>query len=258
MDIKDIARTMRSRMPWDTARRVFDSGEVGKAHGWDNTLRKIEDEYSDDKTVAATLSASLTEHVLCGEKLTSFHRISKKRMAELSEAASRLRPRTSAFRESYPAAVSAEIIEETFPQEPTLVAVETREDGVGVVYASTRAIQIREPIDISLMPEGAGDLLDGFDEVVGIKLKKYQAMDDVWIPHSGSYIDIRVDFPKGMHRDTGVATQDAIKRLSFGTPAIFRPDLNVCRNECHVLRLSTIPTFGRYVTLKRRGRKRGK
>lgn len=213
MDIKNIARTMRARMPWDTARRVFDFGKVEKAHGWDNTLRKIEDDYSDNEAVTQTLSAALADHVLCGEKLTSFHRLTKKQMAELSDAASRLRPKSTPFRESYPAAIDQKMIDETFPEDPTLVAVEKREDGIGVVYASTRAIQVREPIDISAIPDDAGDLLDGYDEVVGIKLKKYQAMDVVWIPHSGSYIDIRVDFPKGMHRDTGVATQEAIKRL---------------------------------------------
>lgn len=212
MDIEDVAETMRSRMPWDTARRVFDSGEIQKAHGWDNTLRKLVENSADDDAVIEHLSAALKEHILCGEKLTRFYRVPTRELAEIRDAVMSLRPRPSAFREMYPAAISSDAIDDPFPREPTLVAVETNEDGVGVVFASTRAVHIRQPIDVSALPEDAAELLEDFDEVLGIKLKKFQAMDVVWIPHRGSFIDVRVDFPRGMHRDTAGAINEDIKR----------------------------------------------
>lgn len=209
MSIEDIAKTMASRMPWDTAKRVFDSGEIEKSHGWDNTVRKLADENADDEEAAAYLSGALSHHILCGEKLSRFYKLSKVDMDALRVAALDLQPKNTEFRKAYPSNISDELIEETFPQKHTLAAVEKNDDGVGLVFASTRAVEMRQPIELDILPEDAAELLEGFSEVVGIKLIKFQAMDVVWIPHKGSFVDVRVDFPRGMHLDTGSAAHEA-------------------------------------------------
>lgn len=62
-----------------------------------------------------------------------------------------------------------------------------------------------------------------------------QAMDVVWIPSSGNVIDIRIDFPQGMHRDVGEAAQAAVRSEFFkligaddslGTPVNLFPLIN--------------------------------
>lgn len=211
MDIKDIAETMRGRMPWDTGRRVLDSGGIEKAHGWENTVRKLADKSADDDGAIEYLSSAVKRHILGGEKLSRFYRLTKKDIVVLRNAALELRPKNSEFRKAYPAAMSEEKIEETFPQKHTLVEIEKTEDGVGVVFASTRAIQVRQQIDISELGEEVAEFLDGYDEVLGVKLLKFQAMDVVWIPHFGTHIDVRVDFPRGMHLDTGGAAHEATR-----------------------------------------------
>jgi hypothetical protein len=211
MDIEAIAKTMKARMPWDTARRVFDSGEIKKAHGWENTVRKLVETSAGDKTAINYLSAALKEHILCGEKLSRFYRLTRKDMSLVRNAAVELDPKDSAFLKAYPSAMSETQIEESFPQEHTIVAVETNKDGVGVVFASTRAMEVRQPIDLAELPESTAEALDRYDEVLGVRLLKFQAMDVVWIPHNGSFIDVRVDFPRGMHRDTAAATHQTVR-----------------------------------------------
>lgn len=213
MNIKAIAQAMRERMmPWDTARRVFDAGEIDKAHGWDNTLRKLDEVDVEPEEDVEHLGRYLKGHILGGEKLTRFYKLPKAQIAELRNAVLDLTPPNTAMKRAYPLNLSADEIEESFPRPHRLVAVERTEDGVGVVFGSTRAIQTRETIDPEDFPDSASSILEQFDEIVGVKLKKFQAMDVVWIPHDGRYVDVRVDSPRGMHLDVGGGAHAATNR----------------------------------------------
>jgi hypothetical protein len=63
-------------------------------------------------------------------------------------------------------------------------------------------------LDSTDLKEG---LYDEYEEVYGLKQIRHQAMDIVWIPTHGNYIDVRIDFPQGMHRDVGEAAQAFVK-----------------------------------------------
>lgn len=215
MAIKEIARAMRERMPWDTARRVFDAGNIEKAHGWDNTLRKIDEIEAEPEEDVEYLGRSLKGHILGGEKLTRFYRLTRNQISELRDAVLELTPSNTAMKRAYPLNLDSDQIEARFPLEHRLIAVERTDEGVGVVFGSTRAVQIRETIDPEDLPDRAISILSQFDEIVGIKLKKFQAMDVVWIPHDGRYVDVRVDFPRGMHLDVGGGAHAATPRSFF-------------------------------------------
>jgi hypothetical protein len=118
--------------------------------------------------------------------------------------------------------------------EPTLIAIEEVDDGLAAVYSSVRALRVREPVDPSLLSAADAKLLAAYDEVIGLKLIRHQAIDVVWVPNSGSVIDLRVDFPKGTHADVVGAIQNMliaaftglIKTNPFGNPINLFPLIN--------------------------------
>ncbi|MDF0579713.1 hypothetical protein [Bradyrhizobium yuanmingense] len=219
-----IADTLRARMPWDVGKRVLERGEIPRSRGWENTLEKLEGEYSEDEETAEYLTRALKEHVACGEKLVRFYRLSNQDIRTLRDAVERIEPASSSFSRAYPNKISDEEIDETYPRRMSLAAVERSRAGTALVYASTRAIQIRHPIDTEELSEEAAEALSEFDEVVGIKLQKYQAMDVVWVPNNGRVMDVRVDFPKGM-------TTEAAAHVTFG----LRERMNAMLNDTDVM-----------------------
>ena len=159
-----------------------------------------------------TLELALKQHILCGEKSTRFYRMNRTKMDALRNAASQATASNNRFHRVYPAQLDDEEIAGRI-HAPTLAAVEQNEDGLGLVFASTRALHKREHIEPATLGEDAASALEDYDEVIGISLKKYQAMDVVWIPHSGNYAEVRIDYPKGMHADTLEAAHNSTKIL---------------------------------------------
>ena len=215
MTPEQLIKTMRGRMPFDTARKILEGHEVGRGMGWDNTLRRFLEDDVDDE-VLESLTEALKQHILCGEKSTRFYRLNKASMEALRNSVRQINVPNNRFQRAYPAQLDDEEIDGRI-RPPTLAALERSEDGIGLVYASTRAFHKRESIDPSTLGDDAASALENYDEVIGISLQKYQAMDVVWIPHRGNYVEIRVDYPKGMHADTLEAAHNSTKLLFANT-----------------------------------------
>lgn len=203
-------------MPWNVAQSVLTEIELPKSRGWDKTVERLSrhDPALEDK--AEPLRRAVIEHLVCGEKLTRFYKLSDQQLSTLRQAIDVVEVPDSAFRETYPIALSEELLP-MLPNGQSLVAVERTGDGTAALFASVRVVTVRELIDRSTLPTAVAEALDDFDEIFGAKTARRQAIDVLWIPHEGNYVDVRVDFPDGMHIDVGEAaharTRESINRI---------------------------------------------
>ncbi|WP_035968817.1 hypothetical protein [Bradyrhizobium sp. WSM1417] len=211
MTPEQLIRTMRGRVPFDIARKILEAHEIERGMGWDSTQHRfLQNDF--DEEVLESLGEALKQHILCGEKSIRFYRLNRASMEALRNSVGQVTVSNSRFQRAYPAQLDDSEIDGRI-RPPTLAAIEQNDDGVGLVFASTRAFHKREHIDPSTLGDDAASALENYDEVIGISLQKYQAMDVVWIPHRGNYAEIRIDYPKGMHADTLEAAHNSTKLL---------------------------------------------
>jgi hypothetical protein len=207
MDMSEIVHTMSLRMPWPVAQRVLADAELPRGHGWERTISALSDETVDFSEKIEAAASALIEHHLCGEKLVRMYKVTPDAKAGIQKKLERIKVPESDFKESYPIYLTEDKLDDA-PNTPTLIAIEHAEHGTGVVFSSARIVTTRETLDSADLKEG---LYDEYEEVYGLKHVRHQAMDIVWIPAKGNYIDVRIDFPHGMHRDVGEAAQAHVK-----------------------------------------------
>jgi len=206
MEMAEIARTMRARMSWPVAQRVLRERDIPRSHGWEKTIAALSDETTDFSAKIDEGLEALVEHHLCGEKLVRIFEIDKDVKAQLLKKIAKLPIPKTTFSEKYPLYLSETELEAA-PEKPTLVAIEKKHSGIGLIFASARVITTREVIADSKLKDGVADQ---YDEVYGLKEVRHQAMDIVWVPAKGNHVDVRVDFPLGMHRDVGEAAHAVV------------------------------------------------
>jgi hypothetical protein len=96
-----------------------------------------------------------------------------------------------------------------------LISVEDSEAGTTAMLASVRTISVREVLDRTSMPQPATEELAAYDEIIGVRHVRHQAMDVLWIPARGKFIELRIDSPKGFHKDAvAVAIEQVIQRVN--------------------------------------------
>ena len=212
MSIGSIARDMKTRMPWDVGKRILALNDVARGHGWERTVDRLAARETELAAHADDLTTALTEHYLVGEKLVRFYELSRQEISDLRSKLSSKRTPRNDFSDVYPTLLDEAKIEESYPHEHVLAHVHKGEDGIAAVFASSRAIFVREPIHVEDLSGQLATRLSEYDEIYGVKLVKYQAMDVVWVPHTGIMIDVRIDFPRGMHHDQALAAQEATRK----------------------------------------------
>ncbi|WP_441230062.1 hypothetical protein AB7828_10095 [Tardiphaga sp. 215_C5_N2_1] len=207
MDMADIARSMSARMPWPVGSRILNVEDLPRGHGWEKTVAGLSDQSVDFSGKIDAAAAALVEHYLCGEKLVRFYEIDAGSNPAIAQALEVATIPDGQFKDSYPAYLSEDELASA-SNDPTLVAIEKTESGTGLVFASARVIVKREPLDDADLPE---TLVDQYEEIYGVRQIRYQAMDIIWVPSHGKYVDVRVDYPKDMQRDTGGAAQTILQ-----------------------------------------------
>jgi hypothetical protein len=211
MKIGPIVRSMSERMPWDVGQRVFSELDLAKGHGWARTVSKYEDlDVSDEQ--GTKLQEALTQHLICGEKLSRFYTLSSKEMEALRSAALKLQPGEDTLSSAYPLVVPEDQIAQEYPHPHRLVSVETREDGIALVFAGSRAVVLRQELDASELPELVAAALADYDEITVVKLRKHEIFDVVWLPHDANVVDVRIDFPKGMNLEVGAFAHEKTRQ----------------------------------------------
>jgi hypothetical protein len=135
-------------------------------------------------------------------------------IADLKVRAAALHVPNSPFQEAYPILLGEAALGQQEPAGPTLTAVVKYEDGTAIVLASTRYLTTREIMDPADLPEAAAAELSEFSEVIGVRHQRLEAIDMLWIPDNGDYVELRADYPFGMQQRQGiVALERAAARL---------------------------------------------
>lgn len=193
-------------MPWSVGQLVLSESSISRARGWDATVERLCSSGSRSDAKLDELATSLKEHLLCGEKLIRFYELSSAEKDELLQHI-----HTTALPEgpavnAYPALLSVEDMA-SHPSGLQLVSVEHRENGTALVYSSIRTITQRVEISKTELSQSAAEELSDFEEIYAVKNTKLQAIDTLWVPNGGNYVDVRVDYPLGMLRQTGEIAQ---------------------------------------------------
>jgi hypothetical protein len=191
----DIVRSMRARMPWGVARRLFKSRGLDRAQGWVRTLARVTE--SDDRYEAAEneLESALEEHIMCGEKIVQLFEFEEEELVELRGAAQELEVDASPFSQAYPLLLNEDQLRALQGQPPVLIAKVTYDDGLALVLASVRYLMTRETVIVAELTDKAADELAGFNELIGIRHQRLEALDVLWIPNEEGYVELRADSP---------------------------------------------------------------
>lgn len=225
MELSDIARSMRTRMPWPVGQKVLRVLNLARGHGWDQTVDKLSAADLNHEQMEA-LCQALREHLTCGEKSSRFYEIDQAAAARSVAVVPELVISDSAFSAAYPGVVTEGELA-GLPAEPTLTAVEEDEDGVAFIFCSVRTIVVRETLGPEdFPPEAADDVFSSYDEIVGLKNKRLQAVDVVWVPRTGGRVDVRVDYPAGMTKEVADAAHMIVRNafnLLFESPVLRDP-----------------------------------
>lgn len=199
--ISDIARTMRTRMPWPVGRKILVENGFSRGQGWEQTVEKLR---SAKHTNVDDLEMALREHTLCGEKLTGFYRVDSGSIERAREAVLAAKIDATPFSLAYPASLSEDELA-VQPNRFVLTAVEANDDGIAAVFSSVRVVTVREEIEPEDVPNSASGIFDDYEQIIGLKTVRFQAFDVVSLPHKGTLADVRVDFPPGTHQDVALA-----------------------------------------------------
>ena len=208
---------MRDRVPWETAQKILSATNAPRGMGWERTLQKLADADPEAAKHIDALRNSLVQQERVGEKLSRFYRLSSGDMEELRAKLLSSEITSGPFSNKYPSLLTDGELKELGSHPHTLVAVEKTEDGIAAVYCAVRTILIREAVSISGLGSAAADLLAGYDKVFGYKQRRMQAFDVVWVPHSGNYVDVRVDYPDGVNIATGEIAQNEVRSALHNT-----------------------------------------
>jgi hypothetical protein len=119
---------------------------------------------------------------LTGEKVCRFYRLKppELKVLRVSLAATKVTP--NPMQAAYPFLLGENELKKMQLGQPTLIAVEAVNGGLAAVYGSVRAPRVREEVDPTKLPDGAAKMLSGYDEVIGLKLIRHQAIDVVGCP----------------------------------------------------------------------------
>lgn len=196
-------------MPWPVGQKVLASHHLERGQGWDKTVERHENGNTSPEK-EAELSGILKEHLITGEKLSQFSLVTDREKDILRTAILAAQPADSLYRQRYPNLLSEQQLS-TQSRGLNLVAVEQLDDGLAAVFTSVRTVTIRETFETGELPAAAADALQGYDEIVGLKNLRLQAFDVVWVPTQGNVVELRVDFPRGMHQASGEAALEQIR-----------------------------------------------
>lgn len=185
---------MRGRMSWTIARQIMKSNGISVGQGWTNTIDKLKP--IEDIVDTGVLQDALIEHYLCGEKLTKLYQIDDQFGARLSSFVKNFEIADTPAAQAFPLGLSRSQIEQEDGRMKA-ISVQSNADGVGLLFSSVYKFQKTEEIPFNHFEDPA-DMKSRFNEIVGTRFERQELFHVVWIPHDGDFIEIRVDYPRGL------------------------------------------------------------
>ena len=214
MGILEVAQSMRARIPWSVAQRIFQSAGLPRGQGWDKTLERLRNVDPAPFGVESEVEDALVEHYHCGEKTVRLFHVSSERRGAIREKLDRVKIGHSVFGDYFPLLVPVEKLPDE-PLAPVLISVEKSDAGTTAVLASVRTISVREVLDRNSMPDSTTEELSAYDEIIGVRHIRHQAMDVLWIPAKEKFVELRIDSPRGFHKDAVViAVEQTIQSVN--------------------------------------------
>lgn len=207
--MKKMFRTLRHRMSWTNAKKLLNSAGISTSHGWDGTLKKLKAEPQNFDM--GKIEDGLVEHILCGEKFTKLYKIEPSARTALQNVISQQQPADVPAFHRYPHLMKDEHLSDS-DGDLNVVAVESNEDGVGVVYSSVLWVTTREEIAFNEF-EDPTDMRKRYQEIVGLARRPVQMFHVVWMPHHRDFLEIRVDHPKGIQPEVVHGIHSTIKAM---------------------------------------------
>jgi len=229
MSASDIVRSMRGRIPWTVAGQVLRSLDLDKSMGWRRTLARVEDGDVQYEDAESNLAEALEEHLLCGEKLVRLYRVDDGDTAVLRSQIDAIEVPENDFSYRYPVLLEDSELHAFGGDPPRIAAKVSHPDGTYLVLASTRYLQSREIVLPAELPDSAAHELRQYEQIICVGHRRLQACDVLWVPNEGNVIEIRTDFPLGMHSRVAVTAANQAQ-TRFGQildPRFFAEQVNL-------------------------------
>lgn len=226
MKVRDLSaietvRSMRGRVPWPVAGKIFQREGLGRGQGWERTIQRVEeDEDGEFAETEEELERALKEHLFSGEKVVRLYNLDGDDLQSFREEISELEIDRGEFAQNYPNLVNSERLPALQNDGVRLIALEVEDDGTALVFGSVRYLTTREIFERGDMPDAVVEELGEFDELVAVRLERHEAVDVLWIPDNGSTIELRADYPFGTPFQKGKAALDAIEAVVQGLVSI--------------------------------------
>jgi hypothetical protein len=215
MDLASTLAHLRVRIPFHQAKDYLGSKQIPGAIGWDAMIGVVltMNPPLSLQTVGELHAALLDSHIV-GRKSVSIYELSHGTMSALRKAVASRVVTSNPFSDLYPYSLSDVNAANAPPDSDWLEAgVVSRPQGTGLVFSAIRSYEIRAPIDYSQLPKAARDVLDEYEEVVGLTKVRSQVFDSLWVPASGDRIAILVDQPEGVGKGFVGAGHAALRKF---------------------------------------------
>ncbi|MBY6056761.1 hypothetical protein [Leisingera daeponensis] len=206
--------TAMHRMPWrHVASKAIHISGGRPRRGWRNTTEAAAQGGLGDINVSE-LERLYKEHLLVGEKFSKFYELEDDVANTLKDSLCDLLFQENEYTKAYPFPLSGVELSEVSSELRAIELVQS-DDGIGIVYCSKLTVSKREEIILHDWVPNENDreeMLAQFSEVYGLKIERTQLFHVAWIPSDKSILDVRVDFPDGMHEDAAHRIHSAIRK----------------------------------------------
>lgn len=211
MDVTQLLQALAARASWYDGRKILELADLEAGQGWERTLDRY-DQLDVDAEQAETLEDLLIEHIVAGEKMLQFYRITAAARRALLQRLRAHRVIATPMSESFPCLVDMVALEPNRNDRPTPVRRVDRDDGLFFITSAIREYDERVNIPVDDLTPAARDQLEGYTQLIGIRRVRRQVFDVLWVPHNGA-ICIATDFPKGAPHDFCAPSQSALRTV---------------------------------------------
>ena len=221
MNIESILKSMRMKtIPWDVTKEILERCDIPSGKGWDKTIEKVENlENTDSESGIQNQKFKLLldfykQTLICGEKSVCFYSINHEKKNLLIKHFKETRIRDSIFAQFYPLLISKKELETLPVSNPELIKVEFFDTGIAAIYSSVRTVKQKVSLKEEDVLNKDNEYIGQFSEIYGVKNTNLQAFDVVWIPYQEDEIELRVDCPVGITRNSyAIAHQSLLSNV---------------------------------------------
>ncbi|WP_376959642.1 hypothetical protein ABNQ39_06970 [Azospirillum sp. A26] len=229
VDLERLFLSMMDRMDWRVGGNVLRYSGLRPSHGWLGTIAKFRNaarKLAIGQKEGRRLYSVYRENLACGDRYIRFYDVSEQQRKALIQWALNLNIEASVFSRAFPYMLTEAQLGSIEPNKSLVSAVEEYSTGYAVFFAANRVHHVRERIDTDKMTATVSKVFEQYDEVIGVKVTRKQAMDVVWLPKSHGPIEVRIDVQACPIVETSMSAHEDIRQIvnaSFGVNILKTP-----------------------------------